>query len=849
MLAWMLLPHLVLADPPGDWFEFALPPLDAGATYLDLSYLNPVPAGEAGFIRVDGARFADGAGERIRFFGSNLTFGAAFPAKPLAEQLAARLRKLGVNVIRLHHLDNQRAPRGIWADNAAGTFDPEQLDRLCHLIHQLKQHGIYTNLNLHVSRDYPGIDYDAIPRAFRYGKIIDHSHPRLIALQKQYATDLLTHRNPYTGLRLADEPAMAMVELNNENTLLGAADNSDLLALPEELRAPLEAGWRAWVAARYGNLQQASGAWLAGVEPLGDELLTNRDFAAGTDRWTLEAPAPAEATMTAADGVLRAVLTQPGREAWHFQLHQTSLDLTDGMTYTVAFRARADERRPIRVNVRIDQADWHMCGLDVPVELSPDWRDYRYVFTASRTVPNHCRLSFTLGNVPGAVELAEISFRRGADLALPAGTNLTNLPMPIGAGFRPLRLDWLAYLAETEQNYVAELTAHLRGLGVRAPIIDTQASYAGLGGIVRETDLSDYIDMHTYWHHPVFPGTPWHSRNWYVTNSPLTAAPDGGTMPRLASYRVDGRPFTVSEYDHPAPQHHTGEMFPILAAVAAVQDWDGLFQFNWGSSEDNLTADRITGFFNLATHPAKLATMPLAALLFRGGLVPAAADAAVLELPRDQVGELMADGLDSPRLWQQLGAAPGLFARRRMAVRLTDGGEPRLLGAGPAPAAGVLSDQPPLRWSTDPGLVLIEAEQVAVAVGALPGRRVEVGPLTVELDATPLGHATVGLISLDGAPLSRSRRLLLTAVGAAINTGMGWNEAFTSVTNQWGTAPMRLESLRGTITLQTEQTALTVTPLDGTGALTEAIESRVAGGRLRFEVGPGAVWWGVQAVE
>ena len=39
--------------------------------------------------------------------------------------------------------------------------------------------------------------------------------PRLIELQKEYARDLLTHRNPYTGLRYVDDPALALVEVCN----------------------------------------------------------------------------------------------------------------------------------------------------------------------------------------------------------------------------------------------------------------------------------------------------------------------------------------------------------------------------------------------------------------------------------------------------------------------------------------------------------------------------------------------------------------------------------------------------------------------------------------------------------
>ncbi|MBI4603067.1 MAG: hypothetical protein HY721_14005 [Planctomycetes bacterium] len=44
-------------------------------------------------------------------------------------------------------------------------------------------------------------------------------HPELIEAHRRYAAGLLTHRNPYTGRRYVDEPALAMVEVTNEDSL------------------------------------------------------------------------------------------------------------------------------------------------------------------------------------------------------------------------------------------------------------------------------------------------------------------------------------------------------------------------------------------------------------------------------------------------------------------------------------------------------------------------------------------------------------------------------------------------------------------------------------------------------
>ena len=81
----------------------------------------------------------------------------------------------------------------------------------------MKKRGIYCDLNLNVGRSYKagdGVqDFDKI----QWGKGLTLFDPRLIELQKEYAKNLLTHVNPYTKLEYRNEPAIAIVEILNEN--------------------------------------------------------------------------------------------------------------------------------------------------------------------------------------------------------------------------------------------------------------------------------------------------------------------------------------------------------------------------------------------------------------------------------------------------------------------------------------------------------------------------------------------------------------------------------------------------------------------------------------------------------
>ena len=274
----------VSAETPG-YFPFWVSPFDNEASFTDMSFLNPRPAGAAGRVTIRDGRFYDAEGARLRLLGSNLTFAGAFPPKEDAPKIAAQLRKLGMNVIRFHHLDMHAAPRGIWNPDQT-AFDPEQVDRLDWLIHHLKLNGIYTNLNLHVSRTYPGIPED-MSRTFHFGKGVDNFYPEFIKLQKDYARDLLTHTNPYTGMTYAKDPAVIVVELNNENSLTDKSI-ADLQRIPEPYLGVLTSLWRDWLKRTAGTTEALRARWHRADEPLSDDVLTNGAFAEGTRRWTFE---------------------------------------------------------------------------------------------------------------------------------------------------------------------------------------------------------------------------------------------------------------------------------------------------------------------------------------------------------------------------------------------------------------------------------------------------------------------------------------------------------------------------------------------------------------------------------
>lgn len=813
-----------------DLFPFVIDGLSTppAGSVVDVSWLNDPPAGRHGFVRVREGHFVDGRGQRLRFLASNVTFGSCFPDHDTADKLAPRLASLGINCIRFHHTDNQAAPRGIWKAGTAkkNEFDPDQLDRLDYFIAALKRHGIYANINLHISRNYwEGEDFpdgltgnrERQEKLPNYGKGLDKINDQMIRMQRDYARNLLTHVNPYTRTSYAKEPAVAIVEVNNENTLL----QLQVASLPEYYRADVLKKWNLWLKARYGSTEKLAAAW-GPPEALGANLLPTR----------LETQGGQYLNVTNGnDGEIRITLLKAPEVSWHAQLQWPGLTLEDGQVYTLEFSARSDLPRRLPVSTRLNKPDWHNCGLEEEAELGPEWKAFSCAFRAVHVEEGAVRVDMVVGGGPaGDFGLRHLTLRRGGSLGLKPGESLEAGTVEAAARTQgsPRGLAWTRFLAETERAYTDGMRAYLKNdLGVEAAIIDTQASYGGIAGIYRES-FNDFIDMHAYWQHPQFPGRPWDGANWRIPNTPMVDEKDGGNLARLAVYRVAGKPFTVSEYDHPAPSHYAAEMFPMIASFAALQDWDGLFQFDWGGT--NPDSRRITGYFSLQQHPAKLAFLPAAALMFRRGDVEAARATALLSIPSGQVEEFTAENVSASAAWKQAGVTAGDMLDHRLGLRFTQSGT---LGAEVEQAA-------PSRvaWDAEARLYTVDAPAAKAVVGRCTGRTLRLGGAEFTVKPNPRDFAVLTLSAMDGQPLTQSRRWLLAAAGNVENTGMGWNAEHTSVGTQWGSAPTICEGIAARVTLAVGVPSAKVYALDGAGARAGEVQVSTAEGRLSFDISP-----------
>ncbi len=185
------------------------------------------PAGKRGGVRMVGDRFQFEDGTPIKFWGTNLSYGGGCaPPKADADATAARFARYGVNAVRLHKFSYPTNHNGIGDPNDATRMDPESLDRLDYFSSQLARRGVYYAWSHTFKFEVGPGNRD---RLVAYDEIEQHLKGDTYAfinfaedvqdLMIEMVVKLLKHRNPHTGLTYAEDPALAFIELQNEDDI------------------------------------------------------------------------------------------------------------------------------------------------------------------------------------------------------------------------------------------------------------------------------------------------------------------------------------------------------------------------------------------------------------------------------------------------------------------------------------------------------------------------------------------------------------------------------------------------------------------------------------------------------
>ncbi len=481
-----------------NWFTFDMPWDDATpGSIVDMSRLNAKPSGSQGWVVVLDGHFAlSNTGQRIRFLGTNTVAWHCFPEKSDAEKVARRMSKFGINVVRLHHMDNVwdiQTGSSIWKRNEqhALVIDPIQLDKLDYFIAQLKKQGIYLNLNLKVSKKVS--QSDGFPASVSqiktaYQKGVDKFDQAMIDHQKAFARELITHENPYTGLTYANDPAIAFVEINNENGLLGGmggGTGNALKQLPQPYHEQLRSRWNIWLKSKYKEDQSLRDAW-GGTGPVQTQPVIGE-----SSSWSLNRHGVSEAQIAYPDtqdqvSKIHVQIQKTDKVRSHLELNLPGLHLQDGLDYTLVFRAKATSPRRASVTVMRHGTDYKPAGLYQDFKLTDQWQEYRYVFEASNVDPQKTRLTFKLGSSSEDIWLDDLQLLPGVQgVGLMPGESLQQMNIPIPENWTDnQKMDWVQFLVDVEVAYARTMRSYLKDvLGVKALIIDSQIDWGDFADV------------------------------------------------------------------------------------------------------------------------------------------------------------------------------------------------------------------------------------------------------------------------------------------------------------------------------------------------------------------------------
>lgn len=174
----------------------------------------------------------------------------------------------------------------------------------------------------------------------------------------------------------------------------------------------------------------------------------------------------------------------------------------------------------------------------------------------------------------------------------------------------------LDFYTSLEQGFYQDMYRYLRSLGVKVPIVGT-SDYAHTSSpypMLLSLSKLDILDGHAYWQHPGARETP----------SPMVNDPLWSTVVRLSRTAIAGKPYTVSETNHPFPNPWAAEGIPIVAAYGAFQDWDVVVLYTFEPKRDPDWQPYMGDLYDISLDPVKMPELAAGALLFlRGDVRPA----------------------------------------------------------------------------------------------------------------------------------------------------------------------------------------------------------------------------------
>ncbi|MBQ8753737.1 MAG: hypothetical protein IJZ19_01760 [Lentisphaeria bacterium] len=211
---------------------------------------------------------------------------------------------------------------------------------------------------------------------------------------------------------------------------------------------------------------------------------------------------------------------------------------------------------------------------------------------------------------------------------------------------------------------------YLKGIGVKALLTD-QNVWSAPGMALLRKDL-EYVDNHYYWDHPgKLPGQGYTTISNNSAVKTYIGSDSAFYLPGPLAARIVGKPYTITEFNYAHPNEYRAEGVPLSGGYAALQDWDGMYEFDFGTLENISGAPTSFGFDNICD-PIQVLSSRLASLIFLRGDVSPSEKSVTLVVPEnylDSTSSARTKGLGSGGLYPREMASLGYVCKIGTTVR------------------------------------------------------------------------------------------------------------------------------------------------------------------------------------
>tara|TARA_R110002050_G_scaffold45001_1_gene106886 strand:- start:22941 stop:25151 length:2211 start_codon:yes stop_codon:yes gene_type:complete len=251
-----------------DWFAFK-----PNADFSSYSIINmkdwlDAPAGKHGFVQIKDRDFVFEDGTKVKFWGVNICSNTPFVDREKADQFVNTLTFMGVNGVRFHKFTWE-------ATDSINSSQPDSLKflKMDYFQSKLKENGIYygwshiyghkvkpgDSANLEAYSEIANLKYPWQHLNGSTSSLVNFA-PDLQDLNIGLTVNMLNRRNPFTGLRYADDPALSFVEFQNEDDIFWSAIERALEQAPT-YKAILCKQFSAWLKIKYLNDEKLKQIW------------------------------------------------------------------------------------------------------------------------------------------------------------------------------------------------------------------------------------------------------------------------------------------------------------------------------------------------------------------------------------------------------------------------------------------------------------------------------------------------------------------------------------------------------------------------------------------------------------